>query len=72
MSVDVVVGCGFQHCKDEVASTSGDADDGGVVLFAFISLALVVGLGVRVVSRGDECGEEHCVLETVVAASAVE
>ena len=31
----VVGGLGFEHGEDDVAASSGDADDGGVVAFAF-------------------------------------
>ena len=50
----VVGGLVFEHGEDEVAAATGDADDGGVVVFAFGSFALVVGLGVRVVEGGNE------------------
>ena len=33
----------LEHGQDEVAASSGDADDGGVVLLAFGSFAVVVG-----------------------------
>src|SRR5665811_864046 len=72
VAVDVVGGCCFQHCEDEVASAACDADNRSVVAFAFIAFPLVIGLGVRVVSSSDERSEEHRVFETVVAASTVE
>ena len=31
----LVGGSGFEHGEDDVAAASGDADDGGVVAFAF-------------------------------------
>ena len=39
----LVGGFGFEHGEDDVAAASGDADDGGVVAFAFGSFGLVVG-----------------------------
>ncbi len=44
VSVGVVGGLVFEHGEDEVAASAGDAYDGGVVVFAFGSFALVVGL----------------------------
>jgi len=45
-----VVGGGcFEHGQDEVAASSGDADDCGVVFLSFVAFALVVGPGVWVV-----------------------
>ena len=40
-----VGGGGFEHGKDEVAATSGEADDRSVVFLPLGSLLLVVGLG---------------------------
>ena len=65
----LVGGLGLEHGEDDVAAASGDADDCGVVAFAFGSFALVVGAGVGVVLGGDERRGEHGVLEAVVAAS---
>ena len=56
-SVGVVGGVGGEHGQDEVAAAAGDADDGGVVAFAFGSFAFVVGAGVGVVAGGEEGGE---------------
>jgi len=71
VSGGVVWGDGFEHGEDEVASASGDADDGGVVFLSFGSFALVVGACVRVVLGRDERCEEHGVLEAVVPASVL-
>ena len=65
----LVGGLGFEHGYDDVAAFAGDADDGGVVAFAFGSFLLVVGAGVGVVLGGDEGCLEHGVFESVVAAS---
>ena len=40
-------------------SSWGDADDGGVVAFAFFDFSLVVGFGVGVVAGGEERGGEE-------------
>ena len=64
-----VGGGGFEHGEDDVASASGEADDGGVVFLAFGPFSLVVGLGVWVVLGGDERSDEHGVFEPVVAGA---
>jgi hypothetical protein len=56
----------LEHGEDEIATSPGEADDGGVVVFPFDSFALVVRTGGRVVLSGDERGEEHGVLEAVI------
>ena len=59
VGVGLVGGSGFEHGEDDVAAASGDADDGGVVAFAFGSFGLVVGAGGGVVLGRDEgCGED--------------
>ena len=60
---------GAEHGEDDVAAAAGQADQGGVVAFAFGSLAVVERLG-RGVAQGGERGQEHGVLEPVVAAAA--
>ena len=64
----LVVLAGFDHGEDDVAAAAGEADDSGVVLLAFGSLAVVEGSGV---GRAERCerGEEHGVFESVVASS---
>ena len=52
----LVEGSGFEHGVDDVASAAGEADEGGVVAFAFDSFALVVGAAVGVVEGSNECG----------------
>lgn len=47
-----VEGAVFEHGVEDVAATSGQAHDGGVVFFAFAAFALVVGAGERVVAAG--------------------
>ena len=49
---------GAEHCQDDVAAASGEADEGGVVAFAFGSFPVVERLG-RGVAQGGERGEEH-------------
>ncbi len=61
---------GAEHGEDDVAAAAGQADQGGVVAFAFGAFAVVEGLGRRV-AQGGERGEEHGVLEPVVASSAL-
>lgn len=45
--VGVVGAAGAKHGEDDVAATAGEADCGGVMTFAFGSLAIVEGLGLR-------------------------
>ena len=61
---------GCERGEDDVAASSGEADDRGVVAFSFGSFAVVEGLGVGR-TQGCEGGEEHGVLEAVVASSAL-
>lgn len=44
---ELVVLAGAEHCEDFVAAAAGEADDGGVVSFAFGAFAVVEGFGVR-------------------------
>ena len=55
--------------EDDVAAAAGQADQGGVVAFAFGAFAVVEGLG-RGVAQAGEGGQEHGVFEPVVAAAA--
>lgn len=52
---------GGEHGQDDVAAAAGEADDRGVVAFAFGSLAVVEGLRLGAAERGER-GEEHRVL----------
>lgn len=52
----LVEGSVFEHAVEDVATASGEADDGGVVAFPLGSFAPVVGVAFRVVERGDERG----------------
>ena len=52
----LVEGAVLEHAVDHVAAASGEADDGGVVVFALSSFAFVVGDGWRVFGGGDERG----------------
>lgn len=54
---DARVGKGFRfgHAIEDVAAAA-QTDDGGVVAFALGAFALVVGVAVGVVERGDERG----------------
>lgn len=72
MAAWFVGGCSLEHREDEVAASSSNADDSGVVFLAFVPFALVVGASVRVVLGRDERCEEHGVLEAVVPASVLE
>ena len=58
-----------EHRQDDVAAPPCEADHGGVVLLPLGPLAVVEGPRRRVSQRG-EGGEEHRVLEAVVAAPA--
>jgi len=50
----VVVGAGAEHGKQDVAASSGEADEGGVVgFFALGSFAVVVGAAGGVVQGGE-------------------
>ena len=59
-----------EHGEDDVAAAAGQADEGGVVAFAFGSFAVVEGFGGGV-AQGGEGGQEHSVLEPVVSAAAL-
>lgn len=52
----LVEGSVLEHAVEDVATASGEADDGGVVAFPLGSFAPVVGVAFRVVERGDERG----------------
>lgn len=52
----LVEGAVLEHAVDDVAAASGEADDGGVVVFALFALALVVGDGGWVFGGCDERG----------------
>jgi hypothetical protein len=62
---------GVEHGEDDVAASSGEADDGGVVAFAFGAFAVVEGFGLGR-AEGGERGEEHGVLQPMVAASGLD
>ena len=49
-------------------ASAGDADDRGVALLALGAFVEVVGAGVGVVLGSDERGDEHGIVEAVVAA----
>lgn len=68
----LVVGAVAEHREDDVAATTGQTDHGGVVLYAFGSFAVVVGLRDRVAIRGDPRGVEQCVLQSFVARTGGE
>jgi hypothetical protein len=59
-----------EHGEDDVAASAGEADQGGVVPLALGSLAVVEGLRRRISQRGER-GEEHGVLQPVVAPAAL-
>src|SRR5690625_6573708 len=63
----LVVGAVAKHREDDVAAAAGQADDGGVVALALCAFAIVVGLGDRVVVRGDPGRVEQRVLQPLVA-----
>ena len=50
----LVEGAVFEHAVDHVAAAAGEADDGGVVVFALFPFAFVVGDRGRVFDAGDE------------------
>src|SRR5947209_11790606 len=50
---------------EDVAAAAGQADQGGVVLLALGSFAVVVGPADRV-AQGGKCGEEHRAFELFV------
>jgi hypothetical protein len=59
-----------EHGQDDIAVSAGETDDGGVVAFAFVSFAVVERFGLRGAQRRER-GEEHGVLQPVVAAPAL-
>ena len=65
----LVEGSVFGHAVDHVASAAGEADDGGVVVFALFAFALVVGDRGRVFGGRDERGLPQRVPEAFVAPS---
>ena len=65
----LVEGAVFGHAVDHVASAAGEADDGGVVVFALFAFALVVGDRGRVFGGRDERGLPQRVPEAFVAPS---
>ena len=65
----LVEGLCFEHGEEDIAAAGGDADDGGVVAFAFLDFSLVVDFGVGVMPDGDESRCEHSVFEAVVTAT---
>ena len=52
----LVEGAVFEHAVDHVAAAAGEADDGGVVVFALFPFAFVVGGRGRVFGGRDERG----------------
>jgi hypothetical protein len=54
-----------EHGEDDVASASGEADQGGVVFLAFGAFAVVVRAGDGVFERGER-GEEERSFEFLV------
>src|SRR6266567_3245315 len=60
---------GAEDGQDDIAAAAGQADEGGVVAFAFGSVAVVEGFGGGVAQRGED-GQEHGALEPVVTAAA--
>ena len=56
----------FEHGVEDIAPTSGQADQGGVVFFAFGSLLVVIRPAGRIVQCG-EGGQEERTLELAVA-----
>ena len=52
----LVEGAVFEHAVDHVAAAAGEADDGGVVVFALFPFAFVVGDRGRMFRAGDERG----------------
>ena len=54
-----VVLSGAEHGVEDVDAPSGEADEGGVVSFAFAAFLVVVGPA-RGVFQGGESGEEQC------------
>ena len=61
---------GADHGEDDVAAPSGEADERRVVPLTLGSLSVIEGLGLRS-SKRRECGEEHGVLESVIASPAL-
>ena len=61
-----------EHCEQDVAAASGQADEGGVVLLALGSFAVVVGLAGRVGAQGCEGGQEQGAFEVLVARAGGE
>ena len=68
-TLSLVEGSVFEHAVDDVAASSGEADDGGVVVFALFAFAFVAGGGHGVFDAGDERGLPQRVLESFVASS---
>lgn len=63
---DLVEGLVLEHGVEDVASASGEADEGGVVFLAFGAFAVVVGAASRVV-QGGERGQEQGTFEFAVS-----
>src|SRR5699024_9679460 len=68
----LVVGAVAEHREDDVGSATGQADHGSVVALALGAFAVVVGLGDRVVVRGDPSRVEQRVLQPLIARSGRE
>src|SRR5918998_1038109 len=64
----LVEGLVAEHGVEDVAAASGQADQGGVVFFAFGSFAVVVGAAGRV-GQGGEGGQEEGAFEFAVAGA---
>lgn len=58
----LVKGSVSEHGVEDVGASAGEADEGGVALIGFGSLAVVVGVAGGVV-KGRERGQEHSSLE---------
>lgn len=56
----------FEHGVVDVASASGEADEGGVVLLTFGAFSVVIGAAGRVVQRRER-GQEQGAFEFAVA-----
>ena len=59
-----------EHGQDDIAAPAGETDDCCVVAFAFSPFPVVKGFGLRAPQRG-ESGQEHGVLQAVVATPAL-
>src|SRR5699024_176243 len=68
----LVVGAVAEHREDDVAAAAGQADHGSIVALALGAFAVVVGLGDRIVVRGDPSRVEQRVLQPLVARSGRE